>query len=109
MTYTRLGDLLVGSGTITQQQLEEALEEQKKSGKRLGTVLVENHIITEKQLIEALMIQLGLDYADLNAMELSPEMAQILPKNIAQKYQVVPVRATRSELYLAMADRKSVV
>ena len=52
MTYTRLGDLLVGSGTITQQQLEEALEEQKKSGKRLGTVLVENHIITEKQLIE---------------------------------------------------------
>ena len=104
MTYTRLGDLLVGSGTITQQQLEEALEEQKKSGKRLGTVLVENHIITEKQLIEALMIQLGLDYADLNAMELSPEMAQILPKNIAQKYQVVPVRATRSELYLAMAD-----
>lgn len=104
MTYTRLGDLLVGSGTITQQQLEEALEEQKKSGKRLGTVLVENHIITEKQLIEALMTQLGLDYADLNAMELSPEMAQILPKNIAQKYQVVPVRATRSELYLAMAD-----
>lgn len=75
MTYTRLGDLLVGSGTITQQQLEEALEEQKKSGKRLGTVLVENHIITEKQLIEALMTQLGLDYADLNAMELSPEMA----------------------------------
>ena len=41
----------------------------------MGTVLVENHIITEKQLIEALMTQLGLDYADLNAMELSPEMA----------------------------------
>ena len=104
MTYTRLGDLLVGSGAITRAQLDEALERQKGSGKRLGAILVESGAVTERQVIEALMTQLGLDYVDLNAADLSPEMAQLLPRNIAQKYQVVPVRATRTELYLAMAD-----
>lgn len=104
MKYTMLGDLLVGNGTITQEQLQEALAMQKKNGKRLGAVLRENHIITESQVIEALMTQLGLDFIDLNAHSISSEMAQILPKGIAKKYKVLPVKATRNELYLAMAD-----
>ena len=104
MKYTRLGDLLVGNGTITQEQLEEALQIQKKNGKRLGLVLRENNIITESQVIEALMAQLGLEFIDLNAQNISSEMAQILPKSIAKKYTVLPVKATRTELYLAMAD-----
>ena len=104
MTYMRLGDLLVASGAITRAQLDAALEQQKTSGKRLGSILIDNGIVTEKQVIEALMAQLGLDYVDLNAADIPAEMARILPRNIAQKYQVVPVRATRTELYLAMAD-----
>lgn len=104
MKYTRLGDLLVGNGTITQDQLEEALRIQKENGKRLGDILRDNHIITENQVIEALMAQLGLEFIDLNACTISSEMAQLLPKSIAKKYQVVPVRATRTELYLAMSD-----
>lgn len=104
MKYTRLGDLLVGNGSITQQQLEEALKLQKQNGKRLSAVLLENNVVTEKQIIEALMSQLGLDYIDLNSYSISSEMAQILPKGIAKKYTVVPVKATRTEIYLAMAD-----
>lgn len=104
MTYTKLGDLLVGSGTITKQQLDRALAEQKENGKRLGAILVEDGVITEKQVMEALMTQLGLEYVDLNAADIPADMAKLLPRNIARKYQVVPVRATRSELWLAMAD-----
>ena len=104
MTYTRLGDLLVGSGAITKEQLEAALRKQKENGKRLGAILVEDGIITEKQVIEALMTQLGLEFVDLNAADIPADMAKLLPRNIAQKYQVVPVRANRSELWLAMAD-----
>lgn len=104
MKYTRLGDLLVGNGTITQQQLQEALTIQKQNGKRLGDVLRDNHIITENQVIEALMTQLGLEFIDLNAYSISSEMAQLVPKSIAKKYRVVPVRATRTELYLGMSD-----
>lgn len=104
MKYTRLGDLLVGNGTITKEQLDQALALQKKNGKRLGDVLREAHIITENQVIEALMAQLGLEFIDLNAWEIPSEMAQLLPKSIARKHRVVPIRATRTELYLGMSD-----
>lgn len=104
MVYTRLGDILVKNGTITDQQLENALALQKQSGERLGTVLQESGVINEKQLIEALMTQLGLEFIDLNDYQIPPEMAQILPKSIAKKYSVVPVQANRSDIYLAMAD-----
>lgn len=104
MKYTRLGDLLVGNGTITQEQLQEALKLQKENGKRLGDILRDNHIITENQVIEALMTQLGLEFIDLNACTISAEMAQLVPKSIAKKHRVVPVRATRTELYLGMSD-----
>jgi type IV pilus assembly protein PilB len=55
-------------------------------------------------MIEALMTQLGLDYIDLNAYQIPSEMAQLLPKGIAKKYMVVPVRANRNDIYLAMSD-----
>lgn len=104
MKYIRLGDLLIKSGIITEQQLEEALALQKETGQRLGTLLIERGIIREAQLIEALTTQLGVEYIDLNSCEISGEMARLLPKSVARKYLVVPVRATRTEIYLAMAD-----
>lgn len=102
--YNRLGDMLIAAGVITKEQLQQALEIQSGSGERLGTVLRENGFVTEKQLIETLMNQLGVEYVDLNSMSIPAEMAQILPKNVAKKHMVVPVRATRTEIYLAMAD-----
>lgn len=104
MKYTRLGDLLVGNGTITPEQLQQALQLQKQNGKRLGDVLRDAQIITENQVIEALMAQLGLEFIDLNADTIPSDMAQMLPKSIAKKHRVVPVRASRTELYLAMSD-----
>lgn len=104
MKYTKLGDLLVRNGTITEAQLDSALKLQAGAGERLGTVLKEHGFITEPQLIDALISQLGVEYIDLNSCSLSSEMAQVIPKNIAKKYTVVPVKVTRSDVYLAMAD-----
>lgn len=104
MKYARLGDLLVKSGVISEEQLNDALELQKGSKKRLGSVLIENNIISESNLIEALQLQLGVDYIDLSTAAIAPEMAQVLSRNIARKHSVVPVRMVGDELYLAMAD-----
>lgn len=104
MAYMRLGDLLVSNGLITNEQLTEALGLQKQTGERLGTVLTKYGFIGERQLIEALEMQLGVEFIDLSAHPPGPEMATVLPKNIAKKYQVVPVRMNKDELYLAMAD-----
>lgn len=104
MKYVKLGDLLVKSGAITQAQLDEALELQSGSGQRLGAILQDHGFITERQLIDTLMNQLGVEFIDLNTYPIPPEMAQILPKSIAKKHMVVPVKATRSDIRLAMAD-----
>jgi len=102
--YLRLGDLLVSAGLITEEQLQEGLALQKGSGKRLGTVLQENGIITESELIEALQMQLGIEFIDLSKVNIPTELVQMVPKNIAKQYQVVPVRASRDKIYLAMSD-----
>ena len=100
----RLGDILIAAGLITQEQLEEALAKQKGSGKRLGQVLQDEGYITELEMIEALQMQLGIEFIDLNKINIPTELAQVVPANIAKQYQVVPVRMIRDELYLAMAD-----
>ena len=100
----RLGDLLIAAGTITQEELEKGLALQKEQKGRLGEVLISNGIITEQQLIEALQMQLGIEFVDLTKVNIPTELAQVVPKNIAKQYTVVPIRAVKDELYLAMSD-----
>lgn len=104
MAYKRLGDLLLSVGLISQGDLERALELQKTTKKRLGKVLTEYGIISERQLIEALELQLGVEFIDLSKTIISPEMAQVLPKSIAKRHNVVPVKIVKDELFLAMSD-----
>ncbi|MEG0597208.1 MAG: hypothetical protein RR502_04090, partial [Oscillospiraceae bacterium] len=92
-TYKRLGDLLVSVGLITPKDLTRALELQKSTKLRLGQVLIEYKFITQTQLVDALRMQLGVEFIDLSKTPIGPEMAQILPKNIAKRHGVVPVRA----------------
>ena len=96
--------MLVDVGVITEEQLSKALAMQKGSGKRLGTVLVDEHFITETQLIETLRMQLGIDFIDLNKAKIDPSMVNLVPKAIAKKERVVPVKLDRDTLYLAMED-----
>ncbi len=104
MKYKRLGDLLIGIGLITQKQLDAALAAQKESKKRLGEALIDEGFLTEAQLIEALEMQLGIEFVDLGNFLIDPTMSHTVPKTIAKKYGVVPVRKDRDNLYLAMSD-----
>ena len=83
---------------------KKALELQKSTGQRLGDVLVQNGIITEQHLIEALQIQLGVEFVDLSAVSIPVELARYVPRNIAKKFCVVPVKLVKDTLYLAMSD-----
>lgn len=104
MAYMRLGDLLVSSSVITNEQMEKALGMQKETKERLGDVLIRADFITEQQLIEALEMQLGVEFVDLTAVSIPVELASYVPKNIAKKFCVVPVKLVKDTLYLAMSD-----
>ncbi len=104
MAHPRLGDLLVSSGVISQEQLGQALARQKETKKRLGEELIDDGIITEQQLIDTLRLQLGIEFVDLSTVEPDPQLVDVLPRNIAKKYGVTPVRLHGNTLYLAMSD-----
>ncbi|MEG1578143.1 MAG: ATPase, T2SS/T4P/T4SS family, partial [Oscillospiraceae bacterium] len=104
MMPPRLGDLLLSIGLLSQEQLDTALENQKKTKFRLGKELIHEGIITEQQLIDALVLQLGVEFVDLSKLIIPAELAQVLPKNFARKHGVVPVRLNKNTLYLAMSD-----
>ena len=104
MAYKRLGDILISVGLLTDEQLQSALQAQKKSGKKLGEVLVEGGYIKQRQLFDALQRQLGVEFIDLTSYSPPAELTRILPRAIAKKYNVVPVRADSGTLYLAMDD-----
>ena len=104
VAYMRIGDLLVAAGAITAGQLQQALEIQKQTKQRLGDVLIDNNFITQQQLIDALQMQLGVDFVDLTAVSIPLELAKYVPRAIAKKYCVVPVKLVKDELYVAMSD-----
>ena len=104
MAYKRLGDLLLSVGLLTEDDLNKALALQKETKQRLGEVLISSGMVTETQIIEALQIQLGVEFIDLSKVALAPELAQLVPKNVAKKHNIVPVKAERDEVYIAMSD-----
>lgn len=99
----RLGDLLVDAKVITEEQLQDALS-RKESGERLGDVLIRDHLVTEQTLIEVLEFQLGIPHVSLGQFPIDQDMIQLVPKEIAKRYLLVPLRKEKNKLFIAMAD-----
>ena len=100
----RIGDLLVEQKVISQAQLQEALAEQKKSGRKLGRVLVENGFVDEDRLLLLLSEQLDIPYVDLSRFELDPELVARLPETQARRYRALVLKATPTGLLVGMGD-----
>ncbi|MDA8243798.1 MAG: ATPase, T2SS/T4P/T4SS family [Elusimicrobia bacterium] len=105
----RLGEMLVASGLITAAQLGEVLELQRTSGGKLGQLLVHKKFIAERKLLEFLSKQFGIEFVDLSAAEIKPEVLKIIPENIARRYGLVAVEKTENKLKVAMEDPLNIV
>ena len=104
MPKKRIGDLLIERGLITENELEYALDIQKQTHEKLGEVLLKNRIITAEDLASTLAYQLEIDYIDLNRVNISQELSDLLPRNTARQSHLVPVQRTDDTLYVAMDD-----
>lgn len=103
MRRKRLGDLLVESGLITEEQLLVALDE-KLPDEKLGDTLLREGYITEQQLIEVLEFQLGIPHINISQYPINQDTVQLVPYEIAKRYQVMPIRTDDNQLFIAMAD-----
>src|SRR5690625_3356624 len=103
MSRKRLGDLLVDAGLITDEQLQSALSE-KTAEEKLGDTLLREGYITEQQLIEVLEFQLGVPHINIQQYPIEEEVVQLVPKEIAKRFEVMPIRTDSNQLFVAMSD-----
>jgi len=101
---SNLGELLLREKIISPEQLKGALEFQKKNSLPVGTSLVQLGYISEEEIAQALSRQLGYPYIDLDQFEVYPEVINLIPNDVAKKYNVMPIHRIRSFLTLAMVD-----
>jgi type IV pilus assembly protein PilB len=100
----KLGEILVDGGLLTQKQLEEALPFQKKSNLKLGQFLVREGIVSESQIVDLVSNQLRLEKYRPDKYTLDVDLANLLPADIAHKYQAAPLKKNGLLLTIAMLD-----
>jgi type IV pilus assembly protein PilB len=100
----KLGELLLNDNKVTQEQLQHALEMQKKEPGKLGSVLIRLGYITEEDIAQALSKQFGYPSINLSKFDIDEKVLELIKPEIARKNVVIPVHRIGSILTLAMAD-----
>jgi MSHA biogenesis protein MshE len=100
----RLGDMLVAQNVISAVQLQTALEEQRRSGRKLGQILIEDRIADESTIADALAQQMKVPYVDLTLDKVTPRIARLMTETQARKYRALPIDEVRGVVRIGMAD-----
>jgi type IV pilus assembly protein PilB len=99
-----IGKLLLDENLITPEQLERALEEQRRNGGKIGTNLVKLGYISESTLAQFLGRQFNVEAIDLQKTDIDPECVDLVPYEIAKKYLDLPIGRDGDKLVVAMAN-----
>ncbi|HTM24262.1 MAG TPA: ATPase, T2SS/T4P/T4SS family [Vicinamibacterales bacterium] len=100
----KIGECLIQAGLISEDDLQVALAEHKKTGERVGAVLVRLNLATEKQITKALAYQLGFPYVSLTDDPPDPGAIVLIAKDVAVKRVCVAVKLEKNLLTVAMSD-----
>jgi type IV pilus assembly protein PilB len=105
----RIADALVEDGLLTSQQVEALLEEQKRGGTRLVKLIIEKSYVSEQDLTVSMGRVLNVPSINLARLAVPAEISDLLPRDAAHNYKVVPVSRLENKLFLAMADPLNVL
>lgn len=99
----RLGEILIDAGLIKREDLDKALDIQRKTKGSLGQILVDMGLVDRDQVMKALSSQLGVSYISLSDYLIDPETITYVPRELAKKYMLVPIGKDGDKLIVAMA------
>ncbi len=100
----RLREILIRDNIIKEEDLERALEKQRKFGGELSKILVQLKLVSEYELTVSISESLGLPPIDISRLKIDPEVVRLIPKEIAIKYQIIAVSKMGDQLTLVMSD-----
>ena len=105
----RIADTLLADGLLTQEQLTEVLDLQKKQGGRLLKLLLEKQLVTDQDMMVSMGRCLGASPITLAKMHVPQEVIDLIPKDLGQTYKMVAVARLGKKLFVAMADPLNVL
>jgi type IV pilus assembly protein PilB len=109
-TYPTLGEILIEEGFITEDQLNHALEEQRRVKEPLGSILVKMGLLSEDNLNKALAKQMGVEYISPEELsKIDPSLKNFVPEPLARRNKLVPVEVKGDTLKVAMANPLDVI
>lgn len=104
----KLGEILLEMGVATEAQLDQAAKQQSKSNKRMGKILVEAGTISDNDLLNALSRQLRIPHITLRAGLYESAATDLIPKDVARRLEILPMFKVHDTLTLATTDPQSV-
>jgi type IV pilus assembly protein PilB len=105
----RIADALVEDGLLSQNQVEELLEQQKKEGARLVKLIIEKSYVSEQDLAVSMGRVLNVPPINIARLNLLPDLVELIPRETAHNHKVIPVSRLENKLFLAMADPLNVL
>jgi len=100
----KLGQILISAGKITREQLESALNKQKKVAKKLGAILIEEGYISEQDLAKTLSQKFKVPSIDVRFEDVDRKLKKLIPPDMAQRHQVFPINKRGRKLILGMVN-----
>ncbi|NLV48140.1 MAG: type II secretion system protein GspE, partial [Clostridiaceae bacterium] len=106
----KLGDILIESGLLKPEQLEEALNQQKNNnGKKLGDILIDSGVLTDRQIMKALEYQSRIPYVELSDIRIDDNAPGLISEDIAKKNVLMPIAFEGDQLVVVMNDPLDIV
>ena len=105
----RIADILIEDGLLLPSQLEEAQELQKKQGGRLLKLLTDNQFVTEQDMVISMGRCLDKPPINLAKVRVPEPIMNLVPKDMAKSYKLVPIAVLGNKLFVAMADPMNVL
>ena len=105
----RIADALVEDGLLSAGQIGELLEQQKREGSRLIKLIVDKSYVSEQDLAVSMGRVLNVPPINLARVSIPPEIVELLPRDTAHNYKVVPISRLENRLFIAMADPLNVL
>ncbi|OQX24752.1 MAG: general secretion pathway protein GspE [Desulfobacteraceae bacterium IS3] len=100
----RLGKMLIEAGLLNQEQLDRALSEHRKANLKMGQFLIAERIITETDLVNIVSTQLNIEKYRPEAYPIDTSLASLIPSDVAQKHQMIPLKKKGTLLIVATTD-----
>lgn len=100
----RVGDLLVEKNIISEDQLQQALDEQKRSGRKLGRAIIDLGFVSEDNLLMELSSHFAMPFMDISRFQFDSEITRRLPESIARRYRAIVLVEEEYQYFVGFVD-----